>query len=157
MTRAVVYLLAAIAYLPPSSAPTATTNAATGITSSTATLNGAVNPNGSATTVSFEWGLTPGYGNTTEPQAIGSGTSSVDVSAALAGLTPNRTYHYRVVATNECGSGYGSDATFMTAPLQRTLTLSRSPNAGLIKSTDGRLYCPGYFVVHPTQMAPRWS
>ena len=45
-------------------APIATTNAATGISSTGATLNGIVNANGASTTVTFEYGLTTSYGTT---------------------------------------------------------------------------------------------
>ena len=39
--------------------PTATTLAATGVTTTAATLNGSVNPEGSATTVTFVYGTDP--------------------------------------------------------------------------------------------------
>ena len=39
--------------------PTVTTNAATSVTGSGATVNGSVNPNGQATTAWFEWGTDP--------------------------------------------------------------------------------------------------
>ena len=42
-----------------------TTNAATNVTSVSATLNGSVNPRGSTTTVYFQWGTTTSYGHTT--------------------------------------------------------------------------------------------
>ncbi|MBP7677343.1 MAG: endonuclease [Thermoanaerobaculia bacterium] len=46
----------------PEPAPTATTGMASGVTTAGATLHGTVNPNGVATTVSFEWGTTTSYG-----------------------------------------------------------------------------------------------
>ena len=54
--------------------------AATGVTTTTATLNGSVNPQGSATTVTFVYGTDPTLTTgttTTTAQAIGSGTSAV--------------------------------------------------------------------------------
>jgi uncharacterized delta-60 repeat protein len=42
--------------------PTVVTSAGTGITTSGATLNGTVNPNGSSTTARFDYGLTTSYG-----------------------------------------------------------------------------------------------
>ena len=92
--------------------PTATTGQASGITATSATLNGSVNPNGKATTAYFEYGTTAGYGNTTGSQAIGSGTAAVSVSAAIAGLTCNTLYHFRVVGTSSDGSSAGADQTF---------------------------------------------
>src|SRR5439155_26445671 len=63
---------------------------ATNITASKATLTALVNPRGAATLAFFEWGLTPGYGNTTAGTNIGSGTNSVLVNAALANLPAGR-------------------------------------------------------------------
>src|ERR1019366_2684926 len=54
-----------------------TTGAATSVTSSTATLNGRVNPNGYTTTYYFEYGTTTSYGTTTTSTSAGSGTSAV--------------------------------------------------------------------------------
>ena len=96
-------------------APTVTTGTATGVTTTGATLNGTVNPNGAATTVSFEWGLTAAFGQTTPGQAVGSGTAPQAVSAALTGLAPCTTYHYRVTATSAGGTATGDAATFRTA------------------------------------------
>ncbi|RPH32608.1 MAG: hypothetical protein EHM93_08365, partial [Bacteroidales bacterium] len=44
-------------------APTVTTDAAGSVTSTGATLNGTVNANNASTTVTFEYGLTTGYGS----------------------------------------------------------------------------------------------
>ncbi|MGA3086229.1 MAG: hypothetical protein ABSE95_15770 [Thermodesulfobacteriota bacterium] len=89
--------------------PTAITSAASGVTDTGATLNGIVNPKGLSTTYYFEWGPSTAYENTTPSQSAGSDTSDVVVSANLTGLTLNITYHYRLVATNSAGTGYGSD------------------------------------------------
>ena len=98
----------------PEPAPTATTGMASGVTTAGATLHGTVNPNGVATTVSFEWGTTTSYGQTTPGQAIGAGTTAQAVSAALTDLVPCTTYHYRVTATSAAGTTNGADATFQT-------------------------------------------
>jgi len=94
--------------------PTVVTLPASGVTTSTATLNGTVNPNGLATNYHFEWGTTTGYGNSTSTLSAGSGTSNVSVSAGITGLTPGVTYHFRLVATNIDGTRYGNDVTFTT-------------------------------------------
>jgi phosphodiesterase/alkaline phosphatase D-like protein len=93
--------------------PTATTSPASS-TSNSATLKATVNPNGSATRVYFQWGTSTSYGNSTPPQSIGSGTSTVNVSANLSGLLPNTTYYYRIVASNSAGTTYGSGMSFRT-------------------------------------------
>jgi hypothetical protein len=99
-------------YAPP--APTATTGAATNVTATGATLNGTVNPEGTATTYSFQFGTTTSYGFQTVPGNAGSGTSSVSVSTKVAPLSPGTTYHFRVVAVNAGGTTFGADRTFMT-------------------------------------------
>lgn len=101
---------------PPCATPTVTTGSATNITTNSATLNGTVNPGGVSTGAFFQWGTSAFYGNLTSSQFLGSGTSNVAVTAALPGLSPNTTYHFRIVATNSCGGTvFGSDQTFTTA------------------------------------------
>ncbi len=102
------------------SPPIVSTDPATSITETSATLNGTVNPKGQATTYHFEWGTTTSYGQATANQSAGSGTVAVAASANLAGLSPGTTYHYRLVATNDSGTNHGSDG---------TLTATSSPHA----------------------------
>ncbi len=99
----------------PPPAPTVTTGSASDVTTTGATLNGMVNPNGVATTASFEWGTTTSYTETTAGQSMGSGSAAQAVSAALTGLAPCTTYHYRATATSAGGTATGEDATFRTA------------------------------------------
>jgi hypothetical protein len=93
--------------------PTVTTNAATNITCTTATLNGNLTSRGTASSVqvSFEWGLTEAYGNTTTPQTK---NSTGTFSASISGLTPGETYHFRVKAVG-VGTAYGDDSSFTTS------------------------------------------
>ncbi len=109
-------------------APTATTNAVSNNAGTTATLNGTVNPNGAETTVSFEWGTTTSYGNTTTPQIIPTGTAPVDVLANITGLTPNTPYHYRVKAVNSINTTYGLDASFTTPVIAPSATTNAVSN-----------------------------
>ena len=99
------------------SKPVALTGSASSIGTTTATLNGSVNPNGSATTDYFEWGTSTAYGNTAPnpPFNGGSGTTKIGVSAELSGLSPNVTYHFQLVANNSAGATFGGDQTFTTA------------------------------------------
>ena len=99
-------------------APAVTTNAASSITSSGATLNGSVNPEGQSTTYQFDYGTTTGYGTSVPSPAAsaGSGTTAVSKSQAVSGLRSSTTYHYRVEATNAAGTSYGPDHTFTTSP-----------------------------------------
>ena len=95
--------------------PTVTTQAASSVSSTVATLNGTINANGVSTTVTFEYGTTMSYGSTVAatPSPV-TGTDVTAVSCALSGLTPNTTYHYRVVGTYEGGTENGSDLAFST-------------------------------------------
>jgi hypothetical protein len=94
--------------------PTATTGTATGLTETEATLKGTVNPNGIETKYYFEYGTTESYGSKTAEASDGSGTSSVEVSKAITGLTAGTKYHYRLVATSSGGTTDGTDQTFTT-------------------------------------------
>ena len=99
-------------------APTATTAPASAITGSKATLNGFVDPEGlPVSECKFEYGKGTGYSQTAPCSSNpGSGSGDVAVLAEISGLTPNATYHYRVVAANASGTGKSEDETFTTNP-----------------------------------------
>ncbi|MBI5606504.1 MAG: hypothetical protein HY879_24490 [Deltaproteobacteria bacterium] len=110
-----------VTYDIPPTAPTAQTNAATGVTASGATLNGTVNANNNSTTVTFQYGLTTAYGSTvTANQSPVTGGSNTAVSKAITGLTPNTTYHFQVAGVNAGGTANGGDLTFTTSPAAPT-------------------------------------
>jgi CSLREA domain-containing protein len=94
--------------------PAVTTEAATAIGASTATLAGTVNPNGRATTFHFEYGTTTAYGTSTPETPAGAGTAAAAVTTAVTGLAKG-TFHFRLVATNADGTTAGVDKTFTTA------------------------------------------
>ena len=75
--------------------PMIVTSQVTNKTSSSATLNGRVNPNGVATSVHFEYGATASYGFTTPSQPY-TGSTTQPVSADIAGFGPNTPYHFRL-------------------------------------------------------------
>ena len=94
------------------------TNPATEIDPTAVTLNGALDPDGLATTFRFEWGKSVEYGRTT-PAVPGKdvGTTapgSIPLSLRLEDLEEGTTYHYRIVATNVTGSSFGGDQSFKT-------------------------------------------
>lgn len=90
------------------------TQTATSIATTTATLNGAANPNGTSTSAYFQYGTTTTYGKVSGTQSLGDGSEFVAVPASLTGLTANTIYHYRIVITNANGTFYGVDQTFTT-------------------------------------------
>jgi hypothetical protein len=106
--------------------PAAVTAPASSLAATTATLNGSVNPNGRATSWFFEYGTSTSYGTKTPAQNAGAGTSVVNVSAPLAGLRAGVTYHFRIVASNDAGTGRGSDRTFVLASAPGATTGSAS-------------------------------
>jgi len=94
------------------------TEPATEISLTQATLNGKVNPRGSATTYWFEYGETTSYGTKipVEAESVGSGTEFVPVSQTITGLLSNHTYHFRVVIKSAEVVSEGKDALVKTAP-----------------------------------------
>jgi phosphodiesterase/alkaline phosphatase D-like protein len=119
-------------------APTVITTGATAVTTTGATLNGTVNANGSSTTVTFQYGTTTGYGTTvTADQSPVTGATNTAVSKALTGLTPNTTYHYRVVGQNGSGTTYGADMTFYTGAA--TAPTATTNAAAFVLSTGATL------------------
>jgi hypothetical protein len=101
--------------------PAVTTRAATAITTTGATLNATVNPEGSATTFNFVYGtnrtLTTGT-TTTTVQSAGSGTLGQSETAVLNGLTQDTIYYFEVQATNASGRTTGAILSFTTAVLR---------------------------------------
>ena len=114
-------------------APGATTNPATDVTATSATLNGTVSPNREDTSYYFEYGTTTQYGTQTPTQGPIGGNADRNVDAAITGLTANTTYHYRVVASNPSGTTFGANMTFTTPapgaapPGQNAVTIAASP------------------------------
>lgn len=98
----------------PPDAPALLTGSASALTASSATLNATVNPQGSEVSACFfEYGPTASYGSSVPcASPPGSGASPIAVSAALSGLTPSSTYHFRIVAANGGGASAGDDESF---------------------------------------------
>lgn len=119
--------------VPPVPVASATTNAATNVTDTSATLGGSVNPNGSSTTVYFEYGTSTAYGSQTANQVF-TGNTSQAVTANVTGLATGTTYHYRLVAKNAGGTSVGSDVTFTTATPTPTPAPGVTTNAATLVS-----------------------
>jgi hypothetical protein len=103
----------------PDTTPSAFTHPAIGVNSTQATLTGSVTPDGIyEAAYSFQYGLTTSYGSQTATTQDGPGLATQPASVAIGGLTPNTTYHYRIVATDTTGATVdGGDQAFTTAPV----------------------------------------
>ncbi|WP_148261190.1 fibronectin type III domain-containing protein [Conexibacter woesei] len=106
--------------------PSVTTGDASDVTAAAATLNGSVNPNGLATRSWFEYGTTATYGRSTSRSDVGSGTNTVARNVTIGGLTPNTTYHYRIVAESRAGRTESADRTFRTDDVADLLLRNRT-------------------------------
>ena len=111
----------------PVTAPTATTLAASAVTSTAATLNGTANPNGADTLAWFQYGANTSYGSVTPGVLVSSNLSaSASLSNSVIGLVAGVVYHFQLVASNSVGVALGSDLTFL--PPLFTSTQSGLPN-----------------------------
>jgi hypothetical protein len=96
------------------SAPVATDTPATSITANAASLSGVVYPNGTATTVEFQYSATGGTLQSTMPVSVGAVTTAVSVNANLSGLSAGTQYTWHLQAWNVAGSSSGTYQPFYT-------------------------------------------
>ena len=97
--------------------PTVTTNNATGITKTSAALNGVINAIGGSPVDSygFYWGTSPtSLTNRFEVGVTSPGSTPFSFNNVLTGLTCSRTYYYKAYATNSAGTSYGKIKYFTT-------------------------------------------
>jgi hypothetical protein len=94
--------------------PLVTVDPATHVISTAAGITGTVNPQGQPASCFVQWGATTAYGYTSPPVPVPAATSALAVSNNMIGLSPNTTYHFRLMATNSSGTGYSPDMTLTT-------------------------------------------
>ena len=117
-------------------APNVNTTTASLITSTSATLNGTVNPNGAATTYYFQYSVTNGsWTNSTTSLLLSASTTVQNVNASVASLSPNTTYYFRIVATNSAGTAYGDALSFTTTSSSVAPTVSTTVASSLTSTS----------------------
>ncbi len=123
------------------------TGVASGITDSTATLSATVNPQGAAVKVSYQFGTTTAYGQSTAVQTLAPGNVATPFTAQLTGLAPATTVHYRAVATSDFGTFVGADQTLTTSPTPPAPPTVGTATVGHAKVTGStaavRITCSG--------------
>jgi phosphodiesterase/alkaline phosphatase D-like protein len=143
--------------------PVVATGEASEIGPHTATVSATVNPGASGhsaqddTTYFFEYSTNESFSGETGETAvvdIGEGTSSVSVQAALEGLEPGTTYHYRILAENN------NDATpQVTSGQARTFTTVATPPA-LAGTAASQVSQSSAFIISalsPRGLPTRWE
>lgn len=119
-----------------------TTDPATSITQTGATVAGNITSLGSGTITArgFIYGLTPLLGATTTANSAGFSTGSFNMG--LTGLVCNTTYYFAAYASGTDGSDYGSTESFTTsacAPGATPPTVSTTASASSITQTSATL------------------
>ncbi len=121
--------------------PSLGSEVAKNIAASSADLTAVINPNGSETTYHMEYGLDTSYKTGRTPDVkLPAGRAGVAVLGHAEGLSPDTTYHWRLIASNAAGTETGVDHTFIdetaagTLPDGRQYELVTPPhkNAGLV-------------------------
>jgi hypothetical protein len=106
----------------------ATTEDATHIASTSATLNATVRAENATGEVSFEYGTTASYGTevSATPNQV-SGSEDVPVSVTIADLASNTTYYYRVKIESGDEVVYGDNFTFQTEDISGNVEVDVIP------------------------------
>ena len=129
----------------PAAAPTATTNAATSVSGTGATLNGSVNAEGASTTVTYCYSTSSSLSNCvggTVTTVNGSttpvtGNTNTAETAALTGLTPNTEYFFQIKAVNSVGTTYGAVLNFTTRVAPAATTSAASGTTATTSTLNG--------------------
>ncbi len=82
-----------------------------------ATLRGVINPHGAPTNYHFDYGTTTDYGFSTTEADGGSGDGDEPVTQPTIRLTPDTTYHLRLVSTANGQTTTSDDQTFTTGAM----------------------------------------
>jgi hypothetical protein len=97
--------------------PAATTGSASGVSTSSATVSGAITSLGSTTVSQYgiAWGTAHNPTISGSATQFGATTTTGSFSSALTGLSTSTTYYARAYVTNTAGTAYGSETSFTTS------------------------------------------
>jgi hypothetical protein len=113
------------------------------VSSTSATFGARVDPHGAPTSIYFQYGTSVEYGSQTPPvpgATLGSGEGDVGIVRHAQGLTPDTTYHYRVVAVSEVAGKaetfVAPDRVFTTQPAGSAFALPDARRWELVSPAD---------------------
>ncbi len=129
-------------------APTASTTAASNITSTTATLNGNITSDGGAeiTARGFVYAISNAgliIGVTDVTDVTVSGTDLGVFTENITGLTAGTKYYYRAYATNTVGTSYGNEQSFTTLAAPTASTAAASAITSTTATLNGNITSDG--------------
>lgn len=117
---------------PAAQAPQVTTDAASAVSSTAATLNATINDEGSPTTYEYEYGTTTSFGSTAPASGTldaGSGDTAQAQPETVSGLTAATEYYFRVCANNTT-TGAGTADQVCGSTLSFTTSVAGGGTAG---------------------------
>lgn len=123
-------------------APIAATMSATSVESSSASLNGSVNPNGLDTQYYFQYGTTTNYGNNTSATGLPAAKSALAVSSAVSGLLADTSYYFQLVASNSVSNVIGASFSFNTPVAAPSVTTTPASPITFSNATLNGLVSP---------------
>lgn len=112
---AACFLLVSAAAAVAATSPTVKVSSPTSVKTDSATLNGSIDPNGSATVYRFVYGPTTALGVDAPLEKLAAGTATKSVSTTISGLLPGTTYYYQLQASNGAGGTSSTVHHFKTA------------------------------------------
>jgi hypothetical protein len=126
---------------------TPVTGTASAVDTTSATVNGTVNPEGASVKVSYQFGTTTAYGQSTAVQTTGPDNADDPFSAPVSGLPAGTTIHYRAVAASDFGTFLGADQTPTTnspaPPPQSPPVPPSPPGPGQVHTSVGHAHVSG--------------
>ena len=118
----------------------ATTDPASGVSATAGTMNGTVDPNGTASTIKFQYGtsssLSTLIGTVSASPSSSSSNDPVSASYALSGLTQGTTYYYRIIIYSSTNTvlAQGDITSFTTLVNSSSPTVTTLPASSITSS-----------------------